>query len=154
MKYNWKLTILSISILFNSFVNIVAQTTDSTKQNLCSDYSFIIQDSPARLFTIRQMDEDYLSTYRLISTTLNKNFKPVVSYGIQASAFLILFGSLTHEESHRSILVSKNIGSISEPFLLSSSGGYVFGVTDQTLQNMRDTDFPDFILLAYCRFGI
>jgi hypothetical protein len=96
---------------------------------------------------MRQFDEDYLSTYRLISNTLNRDFKPVVSYLIQASGYILLFGPLTHEEGHRSILVSKNIGSISQPFFLSLRGGYISGVTDQTLQNIRDTDFPDFIRL-------
>ncbi|MEK7720443.1 MAG: hypothetical protein AAB347_12725 [Bacteroidota bacterium] len=39
-------------------------------------YSFIIQDSPARLFTMRQFDEDYLSGYRLYSSMMGDFFSP------------------------------------------------------------------------------
>lgn len=39
-------------------------------------YSFIIQDSPARLFTMRQFDEDYLSGYRLYTKMMGDLFSP------------------------------------------------------------------------------
>ena len=54
---------------------------------------------------------------------------------------------LTHEEGHRSILTHKNIGSISQPFFNSKGAAYVKGVTDETLLNLRDTDFPTYIRL-------
>jgi hypothetical protein len=78
---------------------------------------------------------------------LNKNFSPLVTYLTQAVTELIAFGPITHEEGHSSILVEKNIGSIVQPFILSVRGGYVDGVTDQTLENLRNSDFPDFIRL-------
>ncbi|NLO67282.1 MAG: hypothetical protein GX098_01745, partial [Bacteroidales bacterium] len=36
------------------------------------DYRFIIQDAPARLFTMRQMNESYLSGYRMMSRVLDQ----------------------------------------------------------------------------------
>ena len=39
-------------------------------------YSFIIQDSPARLFTMRQFDEDYLSGYWLYSSMMGISSLP------------------------------------------------------------------------------
>ncbi len=110
-------------------------------------YSFIIQDSPARLFTMRQFNEDYLSGYRLYTQMVENYFSPKLNYLIQAVASFIVFIPLTHEEGHRSILISKNIGSNSEPFFFSKRGGYIDGVTDQSLQKLRDSDFPDYARL-------
>ena len=47
-----------------------------------SVYSFIIQDSPARLFTMRQFDEDYLSGYRLYSKMMEDFFSPRLKFWI------------------------------------------------------------------------
>jgi hypothetical protein len=115
-------------------------------------YPFILRDSPARLFTMRQFDEGYLSSYRLFSDLLNSNLKPVVSYAVEGAAVLLFFHALTHEEAHRAILVGEDIGSVSHPFQLSERGGYVVGVTDATLQNLRDTNFPTFIRLHTAGF--
>jgi hypothetical protein len=103
-------------------------------------YPFILRDSPARLFTMRQFDEDALSAYRLFSDVLNSNLTPVVSYAVQGAVVVLIFHGLTHEEAHRSILVGEDIGSVSHPFQLADRGGYVVGVTDATLQNLRDTN--------------
>jgi hypothetical protein len=110
-------------------------------------YSFIIQDSPARLFTMRQFNEDYLSGSQLYSHMIEKNFSPALNYIIRITTNFFVFIPLTHEEGHRSILISKNIGSISQPFFLSRRGGYIDGVTDSTLKNLRDRDFPDYARL-------
>lgn len=115
-------------------------------------YPFILRDSPPRLFTMRQFDEDYLSSYRLFSDLLNSNLKPVVSYAIEGAAILLFFHDLTHEEAHRAILVGEDIGAVSHPFYFSERGGYVVGVTDATLQNLRDTKFPTFIRLHTAGF--
>ena len=115
-------------------------------------YPFILRDSPARLFTMRQFDEGYVSTYRLFSDLLNSNLKPVVSYAVQGAAVLLLFHGLTHEEAHRAILVGEDIGAVSHPFPFSERGGFVVGVTDATLQNLRDTNFPTFIRLHTAGF--
>lgn len=110
-------------------------------------YSFILQDSPARLFTMRQLDLDYLSGYQLYSKMMEKNFSPWLNYTIQTITSFFALGPMTHEEGHRSILISKNIGSISQPFFLSHRGGYIDGVTDSTLKHLRDKDLPDYIRL-------
>jgi hypothetical protein len=130
------------------FLNGRSQTSDSTVANSTSkDYSFIIQDSPAKLFTMRQFNQDYLSGYRLLSSALGRNFNPTLNYLVQTAGYILFFGPLTHEEAHRSILISKNIGAISQPFFLSKRGGYIDGVTDAELKHIRDTDFPDFARL-------
>jgi hypothetical protein len=109
-----------------------------------SVYPFIIQDSPSQIFTMRQLDEDYLSGYRLYSRTLGNCFSPAVNYAIQAVTGFLFFIPMTHEEAHRSVLSTKNIGSIARPFFFSERRGYVYGVTDATLKNLRDTDFPTY----------
>jgi hypothetical protein len=101
---------------------------------------------------MRQMDEVSLSTYRLFAGLLNSNLKPVVSYAVQGAFVVLFFHGLTHEEAHRSILVGEDIGAIANPFQLSERGGYVTGVTDATLQNLRDTKFPTFIRLHTAGF--
>lgn len=110
-------------------------------------YPLILQDTPTAIFTMRMLDQDYLSLDRLLSGLVNSSFRPIPSFAVQAAAHLIVFGNLTHEEAHRSILNGLEIGSISMPFMLSAKSGYVEGVSDQTLRHLRDTDFPDFIRL-------
>jgi hypothetical protein len=122
-------------------------TLESNTSRQKTIYSFIIQDSPARLFTMRQFDQDYLSGYRFYSNLMKKNFSPALNYIIQAVTHFFVLGDLTHEEGHRSILISKNIGSISQPFFLSKRGGYIDGVTDSTLKNLMRQDFPDYARL-------
>lgn len=115
-------------------------------------YPFIIMDTPARLFTMRQFDQDYLSGYRLFADLTNKNLKPVVSYLVQGASCLFLLKTMTHEEGHRAVLTAEDIGSVSHPFFFSERAGYVTGVTDQTLKNVRDTKFPTFIRLHTAGF--
>ncbi len=115
-------------------------------------YPFILRDSPPRLFTMRQFDEADLSTYRLFSDLLNRNLSPVVNYAIEGAAILLFFHDLTHEEAHRAVLLGKDIGAMSHPFQFSERGADVVGVTDATLQNLRDTKFPTFIRLHTAGF--
>ncbi|MCK9641530.1 MAG: hypothetical protein M0R39_16630 [Prolixibacteraceae bacterium] len=117
-------------------------------------YSFVIQDSPARLFIMRQFNEDYLSGYRLYSKMMGDFFSPRLKFWIQVFTNFAVFIPLTHEEGHWSILASKNIGSISQPFFLSKRGGYIEGVTDNSLIKMRDSDFPDFAWLYTVDLGL
>jgi hypothetical protein len=116
------------------------------------NYPFIILDSPVGQLTMRQVDQDYLSGYRLFASLTNKSFKPAVSYLIQGAACLFLFKTMTHEEGHRAILRGEDIDSGTRPFLFEKRGGYVDGVTDQTLQNMRDMKFPTFVRLHTAGF--
>jgi len=125
---------------------LTCYTKGQTSDNLYI-YSFILRDSPAKLFTIRQIDVDYLNSYRLTSRYLNSNFSSTASYITQSAAFILVFGPLTHEEAHRSILTSKNIGSVSQPFLWSKRGGYVDGVSDESLKLLRNNSLPDYIRL-------
>ena len=93
-----------------------------------------------------------LSGFRLFSDTLNRELNPVLSYVIQGAFSLLFLKTMTHEEAHRSILVGEDIGAVSHPFPFSTRSGYVDGVTDATLQNLRDTKFPTFIRLHTAGF--
>ncbi|GHT40364.1 hypothetical protein AGMMS49965_08520 [Bacteroidia bacterium] len=108
------------------------------------EYPFIIQDSPAALFTMRQSNEDFLSLYRLGMNEVNKAFSSKVSYITQALFQMIFFQPLTHEEGHRSILTDAGIGSISRPFFNEYGAAYVTGVSDQMLKHLRQTNLPIF----------
>jgi len=116
------------------------------------DYPFIVVDSPPRFFTMRQVDQDYLSGYRLFANSTNTHLNPAVSYLIQGVSCILLLKTMTHEEGHRAILTGEGIDSTSHPFLFSERAGYVDGVTDQTLKNLRDTKFPTFIRLHTAGF--
>ncbi len=134
-----------------SAASLAAQNTPGAADKE-KTYPFILRDSPARLFTMRQVDENSLSGFRLFSDALNGELKPVLSYVIQGAFGLLFFKTMTHEEGHRSILVGEDIGSVSHPFPFSERSGYVDGVTDATLQNLRDTKFPVFIRLHTAGF--
>ncbi len=110
-------------------------------------YSFIIQDSPSQLFTMRQFNQNYLSAYRLFAKGVNKTSKKRKFATIIQVGLGIFFIPLTHEEGHRSILTVNGIGSISQPYFNKHGAAYVKGVTDETLQNLRDTDLPAYIRL-------
>jgi hypothetical protein len=141
-------------IFFLLFQFIYGQGNDSIVKinHTYKQYSFIIQDAPASLFTMQLVNTDYISAYRYSASVLNESFKPIYSYSIQATVCLLAFTAITHEEGHRSVLVAKNIGSVSEPFTFARYDGFVSGVTDSTLENLRGTDFPDFIRLYTAGF--
>jgi hypothetical protein len=141
--------VLAFFVFIFCIENIHAQNSDSGSDSTKTIYvyPFIIQDSPARLFTMRQFNENYMSGYRLLVHTLDKNFSPCVNYAIQSFSNFFVFVLLTHEEGHRSVLVSKNIGSVSQPYFFSDRRGFIDGVTDSTLKYMRDNDFPDYARL-------
>jgi len=82
------------------------------------EYPFILRDSPARLFTMRQFDEDALSGYRILADLARRNLDPVISAVVQAVFDIGFFKTLTHEEAHRSILVGEDIGAVSHPVLM------------------------------------
>jgi hypothetical protein len=144
-----KISVLLLAVA--SAVSLAAQETQGSAKGE-KGYPFILRDSPARLFTMRQFDQDYLSGYRLFSDLLGKNLSPVLSYAIQGACVMLFFHTMTHEEGHRAILVGEDIGSVSLPFAFSERGGYVDGVTDATLRHLRDTKFPTFIRLHTAGF--
>ena len=132
--------------------SVVAAQNDPNSAELERTFPFIIVDSPAHPFTMRQLDQDYLSGYRLFADAANQKLKPAYSYLIQGVSCLFLLKTLTHEEGHRAVLRSEGISSGTRPFFLENRGGYVDGVTDWTLQNLRDTKFPTFIRLHTAGF--
>lgn len=137
--------ILVLVLLTWSFCNAFAQN-DSIRKT--TDYSFIIQDSPSQLFTMRQFDQSYLSGYRLFVKGLySVTKKEFLLEIIQLASETFFLMPLTHEEGHRSILTANNIGAISQPYFNKYGAAYVKGVTDQTLQNLRDNDLPTYIRL-------
>jgi hypothetical protein len=146
-----KTILVLLLFVFGSLASSLAQGGSSPDQQI-TQYPFIIQDSPGGLFTMRQVDQDYLSGFRLFAKVTNENLQPALSYPIQAVTCLLAFKTFTHEEGHRSILVGEGIGSVTHPFFLSKGGGMVTGVTDQTLKNLRDTKFPTYIRLHTAGF--
>ncbi|MBN2699449.1 MAG: hypothetical protein JXR52_11550 [Bacteroidales bacterium] len=97
---------------------------------------------------MRQVNQDYLSGYRLLARGLyaafeNDYWADLVLVGVH-SFFLM---PLTHEEGHRSVLTVQNIGSVSQPYFNKDGAAYVKGVTDQTLQELRDNNLPVYIRL-------
>lgn len=144
--------LLTSLALLTLLLSSTASAQDAEPADRERTYPFILRDSPARLFTIRQFDQDYLSGYRLLFSLTGDNLPAPIHYILQIGSGLFIFDTMTHEEAHRSILVSQDIGSVSQPFLFSERGGFVAGVTDQTLENLRDTNFPTFIRLHTAGF--
>lgn len=122
-----------------------SQVTDSATTAV-RHYPLIIQDSPSKLFTLRQFNQNYLSGYRLMvrglnATVKNPRYVDLMQIGMQT----FFLTPLTHEEGHRSILTALGIGSVSQPFFNSQGAAYVNGVTDNVLQNLRDNNLPTYI---------
>ncbi|NDV57539.1 hypothetical protein [Bacteroides sp. 519] len=125
---------------------LVSQT--SVAQNIEEkEYSFLLMDSPARLFSMRQFDESSLSLYRLGMEHLNKITSRKISMLIQAGVSGLFFIPFTHEEGHRSILTHQEIGSISKPYFNKNFAAYVTGVSNNDLLNLRNNNMPVFIRL-------
>lgn len=143
--------VLALILAVASVASLAAQDTPGAGGGQRT-VPFILRDTPARLFTMRQVDQNSLSGFRLFSNLLNENLSPVLSYALQGAVSLFFFKTMTHEEAHRSILVGEDIGAVSHPFAFSERSGYVDGVTDATLQNLRDTAFPTFIRLHTAGF--
>ncbi len=97
-----KLRIISVCFCFLSTINILGQDSIPASKTE-KEYSFIIVDSPARLYTMRQFNENYLSTYRIGISALNTVVPQKTSAIIQAGLTGLLLMPLTHEEGHRSI---------------------------------------------------
>lgn len=134
-------------VLFSFVVNMYGQNKGDTLK-APANYSFVIQDSPSQLFTMRQVNESYLSGYRLLSRGLYSVFEDdyyadLIQLGLET--FFLM--PLTHEEGHRSILTVNNIGSVSQPYFNEHGAAYVTGVTDETLRNLRDNKLPTYIRL-------
>jgi hypothetical protein len=138
------------------FMMVIAASATAQSQSPAEDkernYPFIILDSPVHPPTMRALDQDYLSAYRLFADTANQHLKPVASYLVQTASCLFLLKTWTHEEGHRTVLREEGISSGNRSFLFMDRGGYVDGVTDQTMKRLRDTKFPTFIRLHTAGF--
>lgn len=134
----------SVAIVFSC----IAAPMSSDTISRVTDYRLILMDSPAQLFTMRQFDETYLSCDRLLARGLYAAMpNDRVADAILGVAHAFLLMPISHEEGHRSILTARNIGSVSQPYFGSNGAAYVKGVTDRTLQDLRDTDLPTYIRL-------
>lgn len=116
------------------------------------DYSFSIYDGALSSYTMRQFNQNFIEVNRIAMRALDDVFgEPflymTISTYIKVAIPVLITIPLTHEEGHRSILTGQTIGSISQPFSNSSGACYVKGVTDDTLQNLRDSNLPVFIRL-------
>jgi hypothetical protein len=120
-------------------------------QNTVSrEYSFNIFPGTLDLFTMEQMNEDYLSLDRLLARGINAAFDGKKLWGMPVGNIVNfiwpeLTTAVTHEEGHRSILTNQGTGSISQPFYNLKGAAYVRGVTDTTLEGFRSSDLPSFI---------
>jgi hypothetical protein len=135
-----KKTVLSALLLFLNLS--IAQT---------KYYRIDITDGSNSLFTMNQFSSLVLNGYRfgfgeIDYSKLNKKEDLLVNTSQLFLSGIILM-PLTHEEGHRSILTELNIGSISSPFIDSKGVAKVTGVTDETLQNLRDSKLPAYIRL-------
>lgn len=142
-----KTIVILIFITIYKCLIVASNKNDTIKILNKYSYSLIIQDSPATSFTMRQFNQNYLSAYRYISNQLYSNLSSKQAYFIQYFSEFIFLLPLTHEEGHRSILTSMNIGSISRPYFNSKGAAYVNGVRDSELKHFRDSDLPNYIRL-------
>lgn len=139
-----KLTFLSVALLG---CGVAAAQTDGAYAQTQSEreYPFILADSPARLSTMRQADEDMLSLYRIAARGVDSALPLRWSLLVQAGVSGFVLVPFSHEEGHRSILTFNDIGSISRPYFNKYGAAYVQGVEDRTLTGLRDNDLPQFL---------
>ena len=142
-----KLRLLLVNVFFSFTVAALSAQDSIPKAIEEREYSFLFVDSPARLSTMKQFNENYLSAYRMGVRELNSILPAKYSFMIQAGLAGLFFVPLTHEEGHRSVLTNEGIGSISQPYLNKDMTAYVKGVTDAQLKNLRDTELPTYIRL-------
>lgn len=112
-------------------------------------YGFTVIDYTQRSYTMRQFNQNYLSTYsaftRVLNTSVSKKWRfPLVVFNFLLPSFYLI--PYTHEEGHRSVLTALNIGSVSSP-VFSNGVAKVTGVSDETLMRLRDNDLPQYIRL-------
>ena len=149
MKAWTKRTSIKTKTLFGLSLVIISFSL-SAQNNLTNSnkYDFIIRDSPPSLFTMRQSNTNYLSAYRLYSRTLDEFIENErLNNLVQLVSVALLFIPITHEEGHRSVLTTNELGGISKPFFNSKGAAYVTGVTDFTLITLRDGSLPEYVRL-------
>ena len=131
---------------------------DDSKSDLNLDLNlidnFYIYDGSLDYIPMRQITENYSAFYSIFndlyfdSFSFNDNaFHDSLVLLPNILVTYLFFTPFTHEEAHRSILTNKGIASISQPICNDKGAAYVKGVSDSTLQNLRDTDFASFLRL-------
>jgi hypothetical protein len=114
-------------------------------------YNYNFYEGKNYLFTMNQSNDLMLNSIRYIGggindKSLSKKEKKIYLSGL--ALFTAVMGqAITHEEGHRSVLSELGIGSISEPIFDKNLVAKVTGVTDETLINLRNNDFPNYIRL-------
>jgi hypothetical protein len=121
------------------------------KNRKISNYSYPINiiDYTKKPYTMRQFNQNFLSTYRfstrILSESVPKEYSDLIPVA-QTMLSALYFITYTHEEGHRSVLTALNIGSISSP-VFSKGVASVKGVSDNSLKNLRDSNLPNYIRL-------
>lgn len=129
------------------FLFLSASFFGQTKKENIKTYEFTIYDG-SESYTMHQFGQNYLSTYRVFSRTLDDLSKYKTINSLIKFTYVSLIGlPLTHEEGHRSILTSEGIGSVSQPFFNSKGAAYVKGVKDIELKNLRNNNLPNYARL-------
>jgi hypothetical protein len=116
------------------------------QESVGTNYTLPVYDGSNEYLTMRQMNQLYQSAFSIIATQVYENYNKWCTFGVYLVSVLI-GETITHEEAHRSILTAQKIGAISQPIINTKLSAYVKGVSDSTLQNLRDTDLPMFIRL-------
>jgi hypothetical protein len=128
------------------FVSIQIQS-QTNKKNQQKAYKIKVYDG-SDLYTMNQFNQNYLSSYRIFSRTIDNNIKnKKIKLSIKLLTTYLIGMPLTHEEGHRSVLTHNSIGSISQPFFNSKGAAYVKGVKDETLKSLRNNILPTYIHL-------
>ncbi|PCH99417.1 MAG: hypothetical protein COB81_11255 [Flavobacteriaceae bacterium] len=131
-------------ISFCLFETLVAQQVTTPRPKT---YDFILYDG-SESSSMYKFNQNYVTGYRIFSRTIdelipNRRVSSAVKY-----ISIALFGQpLTHEEGHRSVLTHNGIGSISQPFFNSSGAAYVKGVKNSELEDLRNSEFANYIRL-------
>ena len=135
---NLKTTYVLFALLISVSTNAQYLNKNGLTKKYLYTFSFI---DGTDLSTMRQTNENVMTINRLASRLIDdesSRVDDVIKFGISFLGEII-----THEEGHRSVLTNLEIGSISQPFSIFKGVAYVKGVTDETLINIRNNDFPD-----------
>ena len=112
------------------------------------EYSFLLFDTPTKLYTMRQSNENYLSAWRYGVRKINQAVSPLYSLLIQGDLHVLFLWHLTHNAARQSILAGEGVSSTSVPHFMNKKWWpYIDGVRDADLQRLRDTKLPTYIRL-------
>jgi hypothetical protein len=124
---------------------------NSYSQLKSSYYELNFIDGKNYVLTMNQSNDLMLQSLKgneLFIDLKSLNNKQQKIYILSQTLFTAFLGqAITHEEGHRSVLTELGIGSVSKPFFDKNLVAKVTGVTDETLMNLRETDFPNYMRL-------